>query len=160
LVATFFLHELDARFEQADVVYVGFMDDILILAPTRSKLRKAVKTVQPTSEGLRLSSHPDKTFVDHINKGLDFFGYHFFEGSVRPAIKTLCKMDGTAVRLYGQKGHRSKPTPLGQYRTRWNVWFQGGLQGINLCGAFLPLLEASEPGKSGKSGKQQQAARR
>ena len=40
-----------------------------------------------------------------------------------------------------QKGHRTKPTPLGQYLTRWNAWFRSGLSGIELRGAFLPALE-------------------
>jgi len=148
LMAAFFLHELDMQFEKADVFYVRFMDDILILAPTRWKLRRAVQTVQSTLEGLRLLTHPDKTFVGRISKGFDFLGYHFLDGSLSPATKTLCKMYETAVRLYEQKGHRTKPTPLGQYLTRWNAWFQGGLQGIPLSGTFLPALEGDDTRQS------------
>jgi hypothetical protein len=54
---------------------------------------------------------------------------------------TTRKMYETAARLYEQKGHRTKPTPLGQYLTRWNAWFRSGLSGIELRGAFLPALE-------------------
>jgi hypothetical protein len=50
----------------------------------------------------------------------------------------------TAARLYEQKGHRTKPTPLGQYLTRWNAWFPSGLSGIELRGAFLPALECGD----------------
>jgi RNA-directed DNA polymerase len=132
LMAAFFLHELDTQFEQIDVFYVRFMDDILILAPSRCKLRRAVRTVQSTLEGLRLLTHPDKTFVGRITKGFDFLGYHLFDGSLRAASKTFCKMYETAARLYEQKGHRTKPTPLGQYLTRWNAWFLGGLKGIEI----------------------------
>jgi hypothetical protein len=53
---------------------------------------------------------------------------------------TTRKMYETAARLYEQKGHRTKPTPLGQYLTRWNAWFRSGLSGIELRGAFLPAL--------------------
>jgi hypothetical protein len=38
-----------------------------------------------------------------------------------------------------EKGHRRKPTPLGQYLTLWNAWFQSGLRGMELRGAFLRL---------------------
>jgi hypothetical protein len=54
-----------------------------------------------------------------------------------------------------QKGHRTKPTPLGQYLTRWNAWFQGGLQGIPLSGTFLPALEG---GYTHQSRQQKQTA--
>lgn len=62
----------------------------------------------------------------------------------------------TAVRLYEQKGHRDKPTPLGQYITRWNAWFRGGQSGIELRGAFLPALEGGDATEGGK--KQQTAS--
>ena len=84
---------------------------------------------------------PDKSFIGRITKGFDFLGYHFFEGRVRAASKTLCKMYETAVRLYEQKGRRNQPTPLEQYLTRWNAWFRGGLQGIKLHGGFHAATE-------------------
>ena len=59
-----------------------------------------------------------------------------------PPHATTRKMYETAARLYEQKGHRTKPTPLGQYLTRWNAWFRSGLSGIELRGAFLPALES------------------
>ena len=48
LMAAFYLHELDRQFEQSNLFYVRFMDDILILAPTRWKIRKAMALVQAT----------------------------------------------------------------------------------------------------------------
>lgn len=50
LMAAFFLHKLDTQIEHADVFYVRVMDVILILAPTRWKLRIAVRSVQSTME--------------------------------------------------------------------------------------------------------------
>jgi hypothetical protein len=31
---------------------------------------------------------------------------------------------GNTRRPLEQKGHQDKPTPLGKYLTRWNVWFE------------------------------------
>ncbi len=45
LMGAFFLDELDRRMERTGLFYVRFMDDILVLAPTRWKLRRAVKAV-------------------------------------------------------------------------------------------------------------------
>jgi RNA-directed DNA polymerase len=154
LMAAFFLHEPDMQFEKADVFYVRSMDDIfififiVILAPARWKLRRAVRTVQSTLEGLRLLTHPDKTFGGRISKGFDFLGHYFLDGGLSPAIKALCKMYETAVRLYEQKGHRTKPTPRRQCLTPWNACLQGGLQGIPLSGTFLPALEDSDTRQS------------
>jgi hypothetical protein len=53
------------------------MDDILVLAPTRWKLRRAVKRLNQTFTELKLEKHPDKTFIGRIEKGFDFLGYQF-----------------------------------------------------------------------------------
>jgi RNA-directed DNA polymerase len=54
--------------------YVRFMDDILVLAPTRWKLRKAVAVVSRGLGALGLEKHPDKTFIGRIARGFDFPG--------------------------------------------------------------------------------------
>ncbi len=48
--------------------YVRFMDDILVLAPTRWRLRKAVNEIL---DSLGLLKHPDKTFIGRIERGFD-----------------------------------------------------------------------------------------
>ena len=45
-----------------------FVDDILMLAPTRRRLRKAVKRVNAVLGCLRLEKHPDKTFIGRIER--------------------------------------------------------------------------------------------
>ena len=57
--------------------YVRFMDDILVLAPTRWKLRRAVRLLNQVLSSLELEKHPEKTFIGRIEKGFDFLGYHF-----------------------------------------------------------------------------------
>ncbi len=57
------------------VFYVRFMDDILVLSPTRWWLRKAVKAVNQALGSLNLEKHPDKTFIGRIERGFDFLGY-------------------------------------------------------------------------------------
>jgi hypothetical protein len=49
------------------------MDDIIVLSPTRWKLRKAIKTVNRHFEKLKLKQHPDKTTIGRITNGFDFF---------------------------------------------------------------------------------------
>lgn len=44
-IGAFFLRRLDEQMTRLGLFYVRFMDDILVLAPTRWKLRKAVAVV-------------------------------------------------------------------------------------------------------------------
>ncbi len=74
LIGAFFLSELDHCMERLGLFYVRFMDDLLVLAPTRWKLRRAVKAVNQVLDGLDLEKHPDKTFIGRIEKGFDFLG--------------------------------------------------------------------------------------
>ncbi len=69
LMGAFFLKRLDAGMEASGLFYVRFMDDILVLTPTRWKLRKAVKAVNEVLGSLRMDKHPDKTFIGRIEKG-------------------------------------------------------------------------------------------
>ena len=46
--------------------YMRLMDDILVLAPTRWRLRTAVKAANEVFGSLCLLKHPDKTFIGRI----------------------------------------------------------------------------------------------
>lgn len=84
IMGAFFLAELDETLEKLGLFYIRFMDDILVLAPTRWRLRKAVKVVNQVLASLGLQKHPDKTFIGRIEKGFDWLGYH-----IRPSCLTV-----------------------------------------------------------------------
>lgn len=149
LIAALYLHELDKTFVQGGLFYIRFMDDILILAPTRWKIREAMAQVRNVLNRLRLDLHPDKTFIGRIEKGFDFLGYHFRNGALCVAKRAFAKMRETAARLYEQKGRRITPTPLGQYLTRWNAWFRGGLGDLDLRSPLLPHPQSGKRRKPG-----------
>ena len=46
------------------------LDDWVILAPTRWKLRAAIRLVNETLAELKLQQHPDKTFIGRVSRGL------------------------------------------------------------------------------------------
>jgi RNA-directed DNA polymerase len=60
LIGGFFLNALDAAAAKLRLFYVRFMDDILILAPTRWQLRGAVKVVNQALGALDLEKHPTR----------------------------------------------------------------------------------------------------
>jgi RNA-directed DNA polymerase len=56
-----FLQTLDERMEQLGLLYSRYMDDIVVLAPSRWKLRRAARVVNQTLNGLELGKQPEKT---------------------------------------------------------------------------------------------------
>ncbi len=120
LIGAFFLNALDAAAAKLHLLYIRFMDDILILAPTRWQLRGAVKVVNQILGALGLEKHPDKTFIGRIERGFDFLGYHFSPAGLSVAKKTIANSIENASRLYEQKRSAvSAATELEMYVRRW-----------------------------------------
>ncbi len=58
LVGALYLKALDDRMAETGLFYARFMDDWVILAPTRWKLRRAIRLVNETLAELKLEQHP------------------------------------------------------------------------------------------------------
>ena len=128
LMGAFFLHELDERMRRTGLFYVRFMDDILVLAPTRWTLRRAVKAVNEVLGSLRLEKHPDKTLIGRIEKGFDFLGFHVSRERLTVAKATIERFLERAARLYEQDRGKPGSFPLLEvYVRRWVGWVAGGL---------------------------------
>jgi retron-type reverse transcriptase len=128
LIGGFFLSALDAAAAELPLFYVRFMDDILMLAPTRWQLRRAVKVVNQILGTLSLEKHPDKTFIGRVERGFDFLGYHFGPAGLTVAKKTTANFIEKASRLYEQE--RSAvlaATALEVYVRRWMRWTTSAL---------------------------------
>ena len=75
------------------------MDDWIVFAPTRWKLRKVIRITNRVLNQLKVWQHPDKTFIGRAEKGFDFLGYHIRpRNHSRPARLTVAKKT-TAIRL-------------------------------------------------------------
>ena len=141
VLGAFFLRALDERLERLPVFAVRYMDDVLILAESRWKLRRAVRVLNQTFAELGLSKHPDKTFIGRVERGFDFLGYRFGEGEIKPAQITVRKFLGRLSRLHEQK--RASPdwrSALGVYVRRWWRWVTSGGVGVDPEGKPRELL--------------------
>ena len=69
LISSFYLYELDKKMEGKPVFYQRYMDDIIVLSPTRWKYRKAIKIVNQHFQKLKLKQLPDKTTIGRIENG-------------------------------------------------------------------------------------------
>ena len=143
LMAAVFLRELDQRLAASGVFHVRFMDDILVLTPTRWRLRRAVRLVNATLAHLGLEKHPDKTFIGRISRGFDFLGYHFSPAGLSVARATVLRAIERVARLYEQEpcGHSAL---LGAYLKRWTGWVRGGLGGLCVCPSLSYPAQAEE----------------
>ena len=82
LMGALYLKQLDDSMEKTGLFYARFMDDWVVIAPTRWKLRSAVRIVNETLNLLKVEQHPDKTFIGRVERGFDFLGYFIKPGSV------------------------------------------------------------------------------
>ena len=124
LMGALFLDLLDRPIEATGLVYVRFMDDWVVLAPTRWKLRKAVRIVNQTLAELKVKPQPDKPFNGRIERGFDFLGYRLEPDKLRIAAQTRKNFVDKVRRIY-EKGADS--ARVGEYVRRWKRWAIAGL---------------------------------
>ncbi len=125
LLGAFYLMDLDNRMKELDVRYFRYMDDILILAPTRWKLRKTIRVMNQAFNELKLEQHPDKTLIGRVERGFNFLGYHFQPDNLGVAKKTIENFKERIARLYEQGADSVR---IGQYVRRWFKWLTSGLR--------------------------------
>ena len=131
LMGALFLKPLDDAMARMGLPYVRFMDDWVILAPKRWKLRQAVAKVNCVLHELQLLKHPDKTFIGYIARGFDFLGYHFSPQGLAVAQKTIANCVDKIVDLY-RDFDRIRRVEV--YIKAWLRWLYSGMTGLSLVG--------------------------
>jgi len=115
LMAALYLKPLDDRMEALEVFYARFMDDWIIMASTRWKLRKAIRLVNQSLNELRVEHHPDKTLIGRGDRGFDFLGYFLKPTGLEVSAETVKRCTARIVRLYEQG---VDPVRIGEYVQR------------------------------------------
>jgi len=123
LLGAFYLMELDRKMEKLDVRYFRYMDDIVILAPTRWKLKKAIRVLNQTFSELKLEQHPDKTLIGRTERGFDLLGYFLKPYRLTVSEKTVDRCIERIARLYE---HGADSNGIGQYVLKWEQWVFAG----------------------------------
>ena len=124
LMGALYLKPLDDAMTRCGFMYARFMDDWVVIAPTRWKLRKLVRLVNEILAQLKVEKHPDKTFIGKAVRGFSFLGYFLKPGNLRVATTTINNMKERIARLYEQGACAAR---IGQYILRWVQWLLGGL---------------------------------
>lgn len=112
LIGGFHLHDLDVEMttRHQGCLYIRYMDDILILAPSRWRLRRAIAAVNRNLADLGLSLHPDKTSIGRIAHGFDFLGYRHDRTGLRLSEVTQKRHQKKLTRLYEQYQRQLRAT--------------------------------------------------
>lgn len=124
LMGAVYLKPIDDAMKKSGLFYARFMDDWVILAPTRWKLRAAIRIVNQCMTSLKVEKHPQKTFIGLIQRGFDFLGYVLHTNGIRAANKTVKKAIARVRQLYEQG---VGITRIDDYVRRWQRWFRSGL---------------------------------
>ncbi len=134
-LAAIYLSPLDNAIRSIPgVKYLRYMDDWVILCPTKWKMRRAVKVMHQTLLTLRLHVHPDKTFIGKVERGFDFLGAQFSpspQNQMTLSSVSLSRLNehfkkkfSTATRLYEQ-GKLQSLKFIELYLTHWLRWAKG-----------------------------------
>jgi len=100
------------------------MDDWIVTAPSRWKLRSVVRIVNQTLYMLRAKKHPDKTYICKVNSGFNFPGYFLQPGIIRVAVDTIKRFAVHITRLYEQGADSFR---IGEYVRHWLMRVSAGV---------------------------------
>lgn len=132
IMGALYLDLLDRRMEASGFFYVRFMDDWVILTPTRWALRRAVRVVNQTLAELKVEQHPDKTFIGRVVRGFTFLGYQIGAVGIIGVAPSCWKgFEERVLRLYEQNAPPDVIRQrIGDYARRWMRWVVSGVQGV------------------------------
>ncbi|MBJ9356258.1 hypothetical protein GHT41_21520 [Citrobacter koseri] len=103
--------------------YARYMDDFIILAPTRWTLRRAVRNLKHFLYNFGFTLHPDKTQLGKTERGFDWMGLWFKQHGIHSiAPRAVSKHRLQCRRLYEQIRHLNKDLQaarMAMYRRRW-----------------------------------------
>jgi len=81
-------------------------------------LRQVIRLTHKVLTQLKLTMHPDKTFLGRIKKGFDFLGVHF---SDTPKISKTSQ-ENHRVKLARRYAQGARVACIGAYKARWTSW--------------------------------------
>ncbi|WP_336193968.1 reverse transcriptase domain-containing protein [Providencia stuartii] len=87
-----YLYSLDTILAtQKGIFYERYMDDFLLLSPTRWPLKRAIAVLQNALAHDNFTCHPDKTQMGRIEKGFDWLGMWFSDTDMIRSPRSLAR---------------------------------------------------------------------
>ncbi|WP_441254752.1 reverse transcriptase domain-containing protein [Aeromonas sp. A600620] len=120
LIGASLLWHIDADFAaRGELYYARYMDDFIVLARTRWRLRDAVRRLNGYLAADGFSQHPAKTWIGRLDRGIDWLGgWYTTAGRVGIAPNALQRYRTKSLRLYEQTLRAGNPEAECQRRVR------------------------------------------
>lgn len=91
-LANLYLAEVDRFFEEKEVLYLRYSDDILLFAASREELLHRQEQLYGQLTALGLSVNPDKVSITGPGEPFEFLGVAHYRGEVDLSANTMCKI--------------------------------------------------------------------
>ncbi|HDX8594260.1 TPA: transposase [Aeromonas dhakensis] len=120
LIGASLLWHIDADFAaRGELYYARYMDDFIVLARTRWRLRDAVRRLNGYLAADGFSQPPAKTWIGRLDRGIDWLGgWYTTQGRVGIAPNALQRYRTKSLRLYEQTLRAGNPETECQRRVR------------------------------------------
>ena len=97
-LANVYLMDVDKFFEQENVLYFRYSDDILIFTDSKEELELRKVQLFEQIKAHKLTLNPAKVHISVPGEKFEFLGFCFFEGKVELSAATLLKIKGKIKR--------------------------------------------------------------
>ena len=136
LLGALMLLPLSDYFGHKENVYFSvYMDDFVICCKTKHQQRRMLKKLYQLLETLKLTLHPDKTYIGRISKGFDYLGYHFEKQGITSSKKTIENCQAKLSKLFEQGATQER---IRAYCRRFKDWLTASFE-PDIC---ITLLNA------------------
>ncbi|MGO2335774.1 reverse transcriptase domain-containing protein [Providencia sp.] len=109
LIGGSYLFSMDETLSECrGIFYERYMDDFLLLSPTRWPLKRSIAVLQDFLARDGFICHPDKTQMGRVEKGFDWLGQWFTSTEITRSPRSLARAKERQIekekrlRLYGQ----------------------------------------------------------
>jgi RNA-directed DNA polymerase len=124
LLSNIYLNPLDHLMAQNGFEMVRYADDFVVLCRSAEEAHEALELIRQWTGNARLTLHPKKTRVVHVDEGFDFLGYHFERSYRWPRQKSLKKMRDTIRRKTRRNNGRCLHAIIADTNRTLRGWFE------------------------------------
>jgi RNA-directed DNA polymerase len=120
LLGNILLHDFDQRMNEGDCVCLRYIDDFIILAPTRAAAKARMRRAVQMLSAFEMSLSEEKSSREPISvtQKFDFLGIEFNNGFIRPSEKAIIKLENNVRERLKQSAHKMRSTKRGDLLPR------------------------------------------
>lgn len=133
-----YLSPLDAAFEKRKgIIYVRYMDDIIILCKTKRQYQRARKTLFTILRSLKLVLSHRKTWMGALTKGFHFLGVRFDVAKLEAKNQCCITIHNRSCtraldKVNALRSDAVHPAIIQRYLLRWALWWAQTVKPLHL----------------------------